>query len=200
MTTFTHTTDRVRGSDSLDWLRSMLGVLGIFVALGVAAGLLAFSAVNSLKNVNLNDPDNSPLLAAAGLVALLPLVAGPILATLGGLWSGTRTRHGGEGALAGALGALVGVIVLGMLTALGYAMGANAANLDLARVAWPNGFYLRPGWNSSLGYLGTSAGVLYTLACALAAAIAGAVAGSLAHPFTRERATTRRTVDRMPRV
>jgi hypothetical protein len=138
---------------------------------------------------------------ASLLVGVLPLVAGPILAAIGGLWAGTRTRDGGEGALGGALGTLVGILTLALLTALGFALGANAANLNLANVAWPSGLYLRPGWTTTLGYFGTSAGVLYLVASLLASGIAGAIAGSLASPMRAERyVATRRTYGRMPRV
>lgn len=170
-------------SDALDWLRAALGVLGLFVALAVAVALLAFSAAYALKGVNLADPNQSAVLAAASLVALLPLVAGPILASMGGFWAGTRTRDGGQGALGGALGTFFGVLALAILTAIGFAIGANAAAVNLANVAWPAGFYLRPGWATTLGYFGTSAGILYMVACLLAAGIAGAIAGSLYAPM-----------------
>ncbi|GEM_PF-6987614 len=192
-------------SDALDWVRSGLGVLGLFVALGVAAGILAFSSAYAIKGVNLADPTQSPVLGAASLVGLLPLVAGPILAAFGGFWAGTRTRDGGQGALGGAVGTLVGLLALAILTAIGFAMGVNAAGVDLANVAWPSGLYLRPGWTTSLGYYGTSAGVIYVVACLLAAGIAGAVSGALYTPRGEERRvseTPRRAYryGRMPRI
>lgn len=192
-------------SDALDWIRAGLGVLGLFVALGVAVAILAFSAAYALKGVNLADPTQAgPALSGATLVALLPLVAGPVLATMGGFWAGTRTRDGGQGALGGGVGALLGVLALAILSAIGFAIGANAANVNLANVVWPTGLYLRPGWTTSLGYFGTSAGLLYLVACVLAAGIAGAIAGSL-YTFAGERRTglaPRRTYGygRLPRI
>jgi hypothetical protein len=199
---FASPTYDVAPTDRLDWVRAGLGVLGLFVALGVAVAILAYSAAYALKGVNLDDPAQAALVGAAGLVALLPLVGAPVLATLGGFWAGTRTRNGGEGALAGAVGTLVGLLALAILTALGYAIGANAASVDLARVHWPAGLYWRPGWQSTLGYYGTSAGILFLVACILAAAIAAAVAGAL-YPrghATRERIPGPRTYERIPRV
>ncbi|MEA3198626.1 MAG: hypothetical protein QOE90_54 [Thermoplasmata archaeon] len=197
-------TDRditTQASDRLDWVRAGLGVFGLFVALGVAVAILAYSAAFALKSVNLNDPAQAALVGAAGLVALLPLVGAPLLATLGGFWAGTRTRNAGEGALGGALGTLFGLFALAILTAIGYAIGANAAGVDLARVNWPVGLYWRPGWGSTVGYFGTSAGILFLVACVLASAIAAAVAGALYARRVQETAyPTRRVYGRMPRV
>lgn len=198
----TATTSSYGASDWLDWVRAGLGVFGLFVALGVASLVLAFAATAALKGVNLNDPNQSAAVAGAGLVALLPLIAGPILAAVGGFWAGTRTRDGGEGALGAGLGTLLGLLALGILTAIGYGIGANASGFDLARVNWPAGLYWRPGWTSALGYFGTGAGLVYLVACLLAAGLAAAIAGLL---FTRgsevyERRTTTRGYGRMPRV
>jgi hypothetical protein len=190
-------------SDALDWVRAGLGVVGLFVALAVAVAILAFSSAYALKNVNLADPNQSAVLAAASLVGLLPLVAGPILASMGGFWAGTRTRDGSQGALGGALGAFFGVLALAILTAIGFAIGANAAGVDLANVAWPAGLYLRPGWTTTVGYFGTVAGIVYMVACLLAAGIAGSIAGALYTPYeTREGYAPRRAPGyrRMPRI
>src|SRR5688500_11694320 len=100
-----YVTEPARASPTLDWTRSSLGVLGLFASLGIGLLLLAFWAAYALKDVNLNDPNQANAASAAYLVGLLPLVAAPILAAIGGLWAGTRTRLAGSGALAGALGA-----------------------------------------------------------------------------------------------
>lgn len=175
--------DHVRDSSSMDWVRSTLGVLGVFASLGVGLLVLAFAAANGLKNVNFNDPDQANLAATAYLVGVLPLVAAPILAAIGGMWAGTRTRHSGSGALAGALGAVLGVIVLGLLVALGFNMGAQSAGVDISRIAWPTGFYLRPGWRTTLADIGTNAGLLYLITAAIIGGLAGAVTGALTARF-----------------
>jgi hypothetical protein len=174
-----YVTDPVRASSALDWTRSSLGVLGLFASLGVGLLILAFSAAYALKGVNLNDPNQANAAAAAYLVGLLPLVAAPILAAIGGLWAGTRTRDAGDGALAGALGAALGVLLLGLLTALGFSLGASAANVDLSRIAWPAGFWLRPGWQATLADIGTRGGLLYLVASTLVGGLAGAITGAL---------------------
>jgi hypothetical protein len=206
MTAFTRDPDLVAPattwgvSDALDWVRAALGVLGLFVAIGVGVALLAFSSIYALKGVNLSDPAQSGVVAAAALVGLLPLVAGPILSALGGFWAGTRTRAGGQGALGGGLGALVGVLALAILTAIGVAVGAGAAGLDLAHVAWPIGLYVRPGWTTTLGYFGTAAGLVYLVACILAAGVAGAISGALYTPPRALAPGRAYRHERMPRV
>src|SRR5688500_16991394 len=95
-----YVTDPVRASSALDWARSSLGILGLFGSLGLGLLIFAFSAAYGLQDVNLNDPTQANVAAMSYLVGVLPLVVAPILAAVGGLWAGTRTREGGSGFLA----------------------------------------------------------------------------------------------------
>lgn len=199
--------DLVRDSSSLDWVRSTLGVLGVYASLGVGLLILAFAAANGLKNVDLNDPNQANVAATAYLVGVLPLVGAPLLAAVGGMWAGTRTRLAGPGALAGALGAVLGVLVLGLLVAMGFSLGAQSAGVDLSKVAWPTGFYLRPGWRTTLADVGTTAGFLFLVASAIIGGLAGATTGALTDQYAfRQRAgherafATRPPRERLPRI
>ena len=178
-----YATDPVRASSALDWARSSLGVLGLFASLGVGLLSFAFSAAYGLKDVNLNDPNQANVAATSYLVGALPLVAAPILAAIGGLWAGTRTREGMGGMAAGALGSVLGVLLLGLLVALGFGLGASAASVDLSRIAWPTGFWLHPGWRATLADVGTRAGLLYLVVCAIVGGLSGVFAGALTQRY-----------------
>lgn len=185
-----------------DWLHGTLAMLGLFAALGIGLAILAFAAGRALDGLNFNDPLAFDLAGASLLVGILPLVAVPVLAAVGGWLAGRDANDAGDGAIAGVLGTLVGMLVLTLLVGVGYALGAASVNVDLARVAWPAGFYLRPGWDNTLRWLGTSAGVLYFLANLVTGALAGAFGGYLHRGYGARRVETERFVrrERMPRV
>jgi len=186
-----------------DWMHGSLAVMGLYAALGVGAALLAFAAGRALDGINFNDPLAADLAGASLLVGLLPLVAAPILAAVGGWLAGRASRDAGDGAIAGVLGTLVGLLALLLLVGVGYALGAASANVDLARVPWPTGFYLRPGWDNTLRWLGTGAGVLYLVANLVTGALAGAFGGWLARPALyarRDAVEPPLTRTRLPRV
>lgn len=199
-----YVTEPARASSALDWARSSLGVLGLFASLGLGLLVFAFSAAYGLKGVNLNDPNQANVAATSYLVGALPLLAAPILAAVGGLWAGTRTRDAGSGMASGALGSVLGVLLLGLLVALGFGLGASAAGVDLSRIAWPAGFWLQPGWRATLADVGTRAGLLYLVVSGIIGGLAGAIAGALTRRYAWDAGAPRYSSQayrsRMPRV
>ena len=190
--------------------RTTLGIIGLFAVLGLVLAILGFAAAFGLDQAADRattgtgaDAQDAVVAGAATLpallVSLLPFLAAPVLALGCGAWAGHASRSAGVGLAAGAIGGLLGPIVTILLTGIGFALGAGAANLNLADVQVPGGFGLAPGWGSTIPYLFTGAGLLWLLANTLSGALSGGLVGSLLEgrwgrrAERRERVTTRRT-------
>lgn len=176
----------------VDLREAALGNLGLWVALGAALLVLGFAAGIALDQVPDGQNDGTPndvVDALPGipvlLVALLPFVAAPVLAMGTGAWSGHATRNGRIGAITGALGGLVGPIVLVLLAALGLSFGAGAAGVDLDLALMPYGLGSVAAWRGALPYLLTGTGLLVLLASLVSGALAGGIVGSLLDGRTR---------------
>lgn len=180
----------------------VLGTLGIFAILGVVLGVLGFAAAFALDNaaIELNDADGantaddvaaSAALLPAILVSLLPFMAAPVLAIGCGAWAGHASRDGTLGAVAGGIGGLLGPILTLLLTGVGFALGAGAANLDLSQVGNIPGFGLAPGWGNTIPYLFTGAGLLWLMANTIGGALTGGLLGSILDRHGAARETRR---------
>lgn len=183
----------------------VLGILGIFAALGIVLGILGFAAAFALDNAadRLDDGtlDNDPPGAAAELlpailVAMLPFMAAPVLAIGAGAWAGHSSRDATIGSVAGGIGAFLGPILMLLLTGVGFALGAGAAGLDLSNVRVLDGWGIAPGWANTIPYLFTGAGLLWLLACMLGAALTGGVVGALLNRRWADRVDYRRRYSR----
>lgn len=168
----------------------ILGILALFAILGLVLGVLGFAAAFALDRAaeavdggGATTDDENALLGAAALPALLvsvlPFLAAPVLALGCGAWAGHASRSSRIGALAGAIGGFLGPILTILITGMGFALGAGAANLNLGNVAAPGGFGIAPGWGNTVPYLFTGAGLLWILANTLAGGLSGGVVGAL---------------------
>lgn len=178
----------------------LLGIVGIFAALGIVLGILGFAAAFALDNAaaELNDGDGGNTaddaaarasLLPAVLVSMLPFMAAPVLAVGVGAWAGHASRNASIGAITGGVGSFVGPIAMLLLTGVGFALGAGAAGLDLSNISIVDGWGLAPGWASTIPYLFTGAGLLWLFANALGGALTGGIVGGIIEHrwFTRER-------------
>lgn len=167
-------------ADGVDLKEAVLGNLGLWTALGLSLLILGFAAGIALDTA---DDGGAPSNALAGipalLVALLPFVAAPVLALGTGAWSGHATRSPRLGAVGGALGGLLGPIILVLLAGLGLAFGAGAAGVDLDAARMPYNLGNVGDWRDALGYLVSGAGILVLLASVVSGAVAGWVVGAM---------------------
>ena len=181
---------------------AILGILALFAILGLVLGVLGFAAAFALDNAadaanngGTTNEEQAALGAAALpaiLVSLLPFLAAPVLALGCGAWAGHASRSGRIGSLAGAIGGFAGPILTLLITGIGFALGAGAANLNLDDVQVPGGFGIAPGWANTIPYLFTGAGLLWLLANALSGGLSGGVVGSLLDRRFSDRAAHRR--------
>lgn len=185
----------------------LLGILALFAILGLVLGVLGFAAAFALDRAaeEATDADGGTTAddAAAGaaalpaiLVSLLPFLAAPVLALGCGAWAGHASRNGRIGAIAGAAGGFLGPILTLLITGIGFALGAGAANLNMADIDVPGGFGLAPGWGTTIPYLFTGAGLLWLLANALSGGLSGGVVGALLDRRWTERVERRRAYSR----
>lgn len=164
----------------------ILGIVALFAVLGLVLGILGFAAAFALDDLgNVADDgltaEEAALLGTAALpailVSLLPFMAAPVLALGCGAWAGHAAREARIGALAGAAGGFLGPIVMLLITGIGFALGAGAANLNLDAVVVPYG--ISPGWANTIPYLFTGAGLLWLVANTVAGGLSGGVVGAL---------------------
>lgn len=178
----------------------ILGILGIFAALGIVLGILGFAAAFALDNAadrlndgtTANDAGAAAELLPAVLVSMLPFMAAPVLAIGAGAWAGHSSRDATIGSVAGGIGSFLGPILMLLLTGVGFALGAGAAGLDLSNVRVLEGWGISPGWASTMPYLFTGAGLLWLLANTLGGALTGGVVGALLNRRWAERTDYRR--------
>lgn len=188
--------DRSDYDDGMGAGRATLGGIGLFTSLGIGLMFLGFLAAFGLRGVTTVQADDMVSGVTVLLVGLFPFFAAPILSLLAGAWCGTRTGGGGTGALAGAGSALLGTIVMFLLVAIGFVLGAAAAGVDTAAVQFPENVAVPPGIASTLGYLASVSGVVYLLANIIIGAVAGSIAGALVHHggYVQRREVARRPV------
>ncbi|HVL48256.1 MAG TPA: hypothetical protein VM889_06850 [Candidatus Thermoplasmatota archaeon] len=181
--------------------RSIAGVIGIFAAFGVGLALIAFAAAFALAEPA-TDPGMAPtdVQAASGVsilaVGLAPVFGALILSAICGAWAGTRTRSGGRGLVAGAVGALGGVIALFIVVGIGFALGVGASGLDVSTIEAPE-TYVSPQLVDNIRFLASASGLVYLAANVVAGGLAGAVAGAIM-PSEARRYTSDEDVVRGP--
>lgn len=161
----------------------ILGTIGLFTILGVVLGILGFAAAFALDEARddaaaNNDAEAAATALPAFLVSVLPFMAAPVLALGLGSWAGHASRDAGIGAMAGAIGSFVGPILMLLLTGVGFALGAGAANLDLSSLPSPV-VGVGPGWGTTIPYLFTGGGLLWLLANTLAGGLSGGLLGGI---------------------
>lgn len=190
---------------------AVVGILGLFVILGIVLAILGFAAAIGLDQAADEAADNDGADAddvvagfaalPAVLVSLLPFLAAPVLALGCGAWAGHATRSARLGAIAGGIGGFLGPLLTLLLTGMGFALGAGAAGLDLGDVNLP-GIGVSPAWADTLPYAFSGAGLLWMLANALSGALSGGLVGALLDRWVDRRAEMRRvrTARRTTRV
>lgn len=175
--------------------RATGGVIGIYAALGLVLGFLAFIAALGLRGTDLTDPTNAMAATSSLLIGVFPFVAAPIIAVIGAVWAGQATRDAGQGALAGSIGAVVGVLVMFILVAIGGALGLAATGVNVMDVNIGGGDVDVNAPSAGLvQYFASVGGIVYLFAHLLIGALVGALIGWLApetrYPaYTRERTT-----------
>lgn len=182
----------------------LLGILALFAILGVVLGVLGFAAAFALdRATEATDGGTAIEDAAAGaaalpaiLVGLLPFLAAPVLALGCGAWAGHASRNARIGWVSGAIGGFLGPILTLLILGIGFALGAGAANLNIADIDMPGGLGLAPGWGTTIPYLFTGAGLLWLVANALSGGLSGGVVGGLLDRRWSERVERRRAYSR----
>lgn len=171
---------------------AILGGVGFFAILGLALAIMGFAAAFAVGEAADDGAVENAADAIAGvpalLVALLPFMAAPVLALGAGAWAGHATRDWRAGGIAGALAGLLGPIVMLILVGIGFALGAGAATLNLEAVRMPFDIGFTPGWGDTLPFLASGGGLLWLLSTLLAGGLTGAMTGMLVERYTTSRA------------
>lgn len=186
---------------------ALLGVLGLFAILGLVLGVLGFAAafaadravelaVDNEGNGIRDDVELGLAAVPILIVALVPLLAAPVLALGCGSWAGHASRDARVGAIGGSVGSLVGAVAMVLLAGAGFALGAGAAGLNLADFPMPGGLDFSPAWESTLGYVFSAGGLLWLLANALSGGLSGGLLGSLADRWSGAYSASRPGYDR----
>lgn len=170
----------IYGNEGIGAGRAFGGVVGCFASLGIGLMILAFIAgfgVEGATDGAAADAQDVGAGTLALLVGALPILAALPLAVGAGGWAGYSTRSGGQGFLSGALGCVVGTLLMFALVAIGFALGAAAAGVTAADLQVTTG--IDPSFASLVAYFASLGGLVYLLVVAIVGGLAGAFIGGM---------------------